>query len=280
MSYKPNFNISKYFAPTSIMMIVFAASAVLVLETGAFLNEALNIQVWRGYAYAIIVELISITLIEISVLSGAAKTGGEYILKKVIIFVLICIFTLLVGSSTMFAVNPILKADNISTLEHTKLAGFDKLIEAQQGLLDSVKGQRKNTAFRSQQLAETLRKKEALMSGLSPDAGMAKAGTITIILMILLRFILQAGSWLLAGIAGKLFKSKPAVKAGNGNGKKAYTGTPKQIVKTIRPDAVLVKAEDGFFVKDNGTDEILGSGTVAPLTWSNAMIELTGSYNN
>ncbi len=270
--------------PMFLILIVTGITALLVYETGSFINSILSGDM--GYWYAAVIEIIGLVLIEILCLTKAPSDWHEWLYRKSMIVILIAVFVLMAGSSGLYSIQPILSRDNISSLEKTKLAEYNKIINNQTAILDSVKGQKKNTAWRSQQLAKTLEKKEALVANMKPDAGMAKAGHATIILMILLRVILQSGNWIIAGLAGKLIRAKlepvkgepltiPAIRQPEpvqiiyeevtlGKTK------PREFVLNYYPDASAKKNDEGLYeIRVNGS-EILGTAKNSPLAWNNA----------
>ena len=260
------------FAPTCIMGIVICTSAILVTETAGFLRETLSIPVWKSYCYAIVTEIISIALIEYLVLSEVFNFS-EWVLRKVCICILILIFCVMVGASAMYAVSPVLKADNMGVIEKAKLQGYDKLIVSQTAILESVRGQKRNSAVRSQELAKTIAKKEQLLADMKPDSTIAGAGKVTIVIMVFLRLILQSGSWLLSGIAGRMFRRQKPCETVIYHDKNIK---PRDFVLTYHPDARCEKDIDNntYKIKVNGTEVIGTPAKNSPLAWASARMQL------
>ncbi len=237
--------------PGMLGVIIVSISMVLIHEFGRFLSDSAGISEWSGYGYALLIEVIGLSLIEYLYFApkpeeGEPGAGWEWIFRNLIIVVLVGCFLLPVGGTSFYAIKPELEKVHYSPEDQKKLDGINEMIDTQKVALASVSQrgnyQTDNTAKQSQALKKMNEKKGVILSELKVDETLQTVSNQKVAIMVVLRVVLQSGNWCLALIvAGVISRYR-----------KREFEEPNQTDTSIEP-LKLVKSDKQEFAQPNST---------------------------
>jgi len=125
-------------------------------------------------------------------------------------------FVLVVFGASQHAAEPHLKADNISPTDKAKLASMEASIAATRQSIEALKGQPRNTAMRTQQLAELIEERNAFVASIEPDKNLQAVNMAAVWAAVSFRIVLQLANWLLMHRLAEYIHSRKTENAGTG----------------------------------------------------------------
>lgn len=184
-----------------LALIVACLTAKLTYDAGFFFGS------WWA---AILIEVAALAMVVMRPANGFTWT-----LKWIM---LIGAFALVVFGASQHAAEPHLNADNINPTDKAKLAAMDASIEATKQSVEAVRGQPRNTAMRTQQLAELIEERNAFIASIKPDKDLQAMNMMAVWAAVSFRIVLQLANWLLMHRLAEYVREKQDGRVGQGTG--------------------------------------------------------------
>jgi hypothetical protein len=177
-------------------LIVACLTAKLTYDAGHFFGS------WWA---AILIEVAALAMVVLR-----APNGFVWTLKWIM---LIGAFALVVFGASQHAAEPHLKADNISPTDKAKLAAMNADIEATRQSVEALKGQPRNTAMRTQQLADLIEERNAFVASIEPDKNLQAVNMAAVWAAVSFRIVLQLANWILMHWLAEYIHSRRRMEA-------------------------------------------------------------------
>jgi len=172
--------IGSIFLPLLLAIIIAGVSFQLISDAGEFFGSF-----WKAF----FLEMGAIALI------AWRPNDWKKLLRAA---ALIVAFGIVIVAAGMNAATPHLADSGFSEADKIRLASLNASIESHEKALASVAGQPRNSAMRSQSLAEAIAERDDFVSSMTPDATVVSANWMAAMTAIMFRISLQLINWLLA----------------------------------------------------------------------------------